>query len=184
MLKKNTALEWLALCLVQCVIGVCLTLTDRVFAELMMVIITGNVIQIITSFFVKIPRTIPALLWTWSNKEVTCWLCLFLYHNWVWQKFITIKWFRAVWHCPSCCHRNHTIQCMWKSWTPAPSHAGKAYDWFQCCNCLGFSETVSDHPDVRTRQSTIFRCLITFYYNCGDYPLFLSAGSFFILPHF
>ena len=76
------------------------------------------------------------------------------------------------------CHRNHTIQCMWK-W-PAPSHAGKAYDWFQCCNCLGCSETVSDYPDVRTWQSTFFCCLITFYYNCGDSPLFFECGKFFV----
>ena len=60
--EEHTTIEWLALCLVQCVLGVCLFLTDRVFAELMMVIITGNVIQIITSFFVQIPRKIPALL--------------------------------------------------------------------------------------------------------------------------
>ena len=51
MLKKSTALEWLALCLVHCVLGVDSTLTYRFFADLMMVI-TGKMIYIITLIFV------------------------------------------------------------------------------------------------------------------------------------
>jgi hypothetical protein len=51
MLMKSTALEWLALCLLHCVLGIRSTLTYRFFADLMMVI-TGKMIYIITLIFV------------------------------------------------------------------------------------------------------------------------------------
>jgi len=40
-------------------------------------IITGKMSFIITLIFVQKSRTISALLWTWSKKEVMSWLCHF-----------------------------------------------------------------------------------------------------------
>ena len=77
MLKKSTALEWLALCLVHRVLGVDSTLTYRFFCRLVDVHHWQHDFHHYFDFFVRKPRTISALLWTWSKKEVICWLCLF-----------------------------------------------------------------------------------------------------------
>jgi hypothetical protein len=116
-------------------------------------------------------------------------LSFFLYHNWVWQKLITMKWFRVVWLCPSFCCRNHSIRHMSWVWRQ-PSQVGKAYDWFQCWNCLGSSETVSDHPGVTvatlclgfgTQQSMIFCSLNWVVTTVAWRSPFFEWGKFFIL---
>ena len=101
MLKKSSALEWLALWLVCCVLDVGSTLPHRFFCRLDDVHPWQHDLHHYFWFcFVQKPRTISALLWTWSKKEVIYWLCFVLYHNWVWQKLITMKWFRVLWLCP------------------------------------------------------------------------------------
>jgi hypothetical protein len=129
MLKKSTALEWLALYFVNCVLGVGSTptyLTD--FCRL-------DDVHCLATWF-------PSLLWFFLNLEQFWLICehglrkrtyagfvIFLYLNWMWQKLITMKWFRAVWLCPSFCCRNHTILCMSRVWHQ-PSQVEKAYDCF------------------------------------------------------
>ena len=153
----------------------------KVFGDLMM-FFNGKMIFIITLILVWKSRTISALLWTWSNHEVIWWLVIFLYHNWSWKKLIIIKWFRSV-SLPFHFCRNHTIWCMSRVDTSLVRY-GK-HDWFQCWNCLGSPETVSDHPGrFGTQQSMIFCCLITFFTTVVTLPDILSEESLFILPHF
>ena len=63
-----------------------------------------------------------------------------------------------------------------------PSQVGKAYDWFQWWNCLGFSEPVPDNPDVTVATLCLlsvrdlakygFLLLVLICHNCGDTPHF------------
>jgi hypothetical protein len=116
----------------------------------------------------------------------------FLYHNYLWQKLITMKWFRVVWLCPSFCFRNHTIWRMSRVWHQ-PSQVGKAYYWFQCWNCLGSSELrlitlvllwqhfVEGSGLIKAWFSVAW---LPFCHNYGDSPLFWMREDFCILPHF
>jgi hypothetical protein len=83
MLKKSTALEWLALCFLHCVRGVCCSPGLLILADLMMFItgkvisIIGKMVSIIALLFVQKSRTISAPSWTWSKNEFICWLVIF-----------------------------------------------------------------------------------------------------------
>ena len=150
-----------------------------VLADLMM-FITGKVIFIIALLFVRKSRTIADPSWTWSKKEVICWLHHhLLYHNYVWQKLITMNCFIVMWLCPSICWK-HAIWHMPRIWHQ-PSQVGKAYEWFHCWNCVVLSETLSDHPGVTvatlcwgfgTQQSLIFCCLMRCHNFGGSLLLF------------
>ena len=186
MLKKSTALAWLALCFVHCVLGVGATLTYR-FLQAWWCSSLARWFLSLLWFFVRNSRTIfGSVVDMVQERGHMLALLFFMYHNWVWQKLITVKCFIAMWLCPSFCGRNHTIWHMPRVWHQ-PSQVGKAYDWFQCWNYLGSSETVSVHPGVTvatlcwgfgTQQSMIFCCLITFCHNCGDsLPYQLGEGE-------
>jgi len=67
MLKKSTALEWLALCSIPCVMATGATWFIDFYRHIM--VITGKMIFIITLIFVQKYRKISTLLWRWSKKR-------------------------------------------------------------------------------------------------------------------
>ena len=117
MLKKSTALEWLALCFLHCD-GVSVAALAYGFSRLMMSItgkvisIIGKIVSIIALHFVQKSRTILAPSWTWSKNEFICWLVVFFCITLCVTGIQNHDMFHSYVTLPFLFCRNHTIWCM------------------------------------------------------------------------